>query len=995
MKFLFVAAMLCTLVNANANNYYFSFSVGNDSYTNAQAQNSLTPWKSLSKLNSFFSSLKPGDSVLFKRGDTFYGSFTISVSGTSAKPIVLSAYGTGADPVITGFSNVTAWTNIGGNIWESSSAISSLSTCNMVVINGVNTAMGRYPNSGYLSFQSHGGNTSITSNALSGTPNWTGAEVVIRSNRYNLDRSKITSQSGGTLTFSSISNTPINNFGFFIQNDSRTLDQQNEWYYDPGTKKLRIYSSSIPANVQAATVDRLVAANGSYVTFNGLSFSGANTYAFTADVSMTGLSVLNSSISYCGNDAVYLAGSSHFTLLNSTISNVNNSAVNLYYANSYPTIRNNTIINTAIFPGMGQTNAGRYTAVLSTGKNLIFEYNTIKNTGYIPLNFAGDSLLIKNNFIDSFAFVLDDGGGIYTWNNSGTQTYHGIVVTGNIILNGIGAGNGTNDPTSLAAEGIYADDNSSNIVYSDNTIAHCANDGIFLHNAHEIELRNNTCFNNYTQLRAAHDNISVNAPIRNIMMYRNKFFSRLPDQDVFKFSTISNDISVFGTADSNYYARPLDDDYIFLTKPYPAIDPGLGLDLTKWKSTYNKDPHSKRSPKRITEYTLNALSGTNKISNGTFSSNIGGASCWNPSGSCTLSWDNTGQINGGSLKLSYSTASNGNTIVVINIGSVSASKNYILRYSIKGTKPSLSVGAYLRQTNSPWSNISPTKYSLANNTVVNQEVLFSSPTTESNASLVFQFNDVDGSFWLDNIELYEANVTITRPDDYIRFEYNAGKTNKVVALNGTYISADSTVYTNTVTLAPFSSVILLKETTQPLPLTFLSFDGKRTGNKIELEWRTANEVNTDYFDVLRSVDGIQFEKIGEVKANNTTGVFDYKATDDNPFPGKNYYKLKQVDLDGKYSFSKVITIAYLESTGISISPNPASNAIRVSLNIGACAGSADLFIHSVSGSLIKRMSVAVSSGAEILIDVSNLASGTYLLSLFCNNTTSTEKFVKQ
>ena len=107
---------------------------------------------------------------MFKRGDTFYGSLTIKNSGSSGNPITFSAYGTGAKPVITGFTAVTAWTNKGGNIWESTNAVSTLSTCNMVVVNGVNTPMGRYPNSdaaksGYLPFQSHSGTTSITSSS--------------------------------------------------------------------------------------------------------------------------------------------------------------------------------------------------------------------------------------------------------------------------------------------------------------------------------------------------------------------------------------------------------------------------------------------------------------------------------------------------------------------------------------------------------------------------------------------------------------------------------------------------------------------------------------------------------------------------------------------------------------------------------------------------------------------------------------------------------------
>src|SRR5665647_633270 len=247
MKKFFLLPLIIFGLTANATNYYISSS-GSD--TNNGTSTS-TPWKTLSKLNAYFSSLQPGDNVLLNRGDVFYGSINVIKSGSFGSPITIGAYGSGAKPVITGFTNVTSWTNLGRNIWESTSAVSTLPYTNMVSINGVNTAMGRYPNSGYLTYQSYSGNTSITSSSLTGTPNWTGASVVIRKNNYVTDVSPITSQSGGTLNYSSGSSAGGSaNYGFYIENDSRTLDVQNEWYYNPSTKKIDIYSTSSPTGVQ-------------------------------------------------------------------------------------------------------------------------------------------------------------------------------------------------------------------------------------------------------------------------------------------------------------------------------------------------------------------------------------------------------------------------------------------------------------------------------------------------------------------------------------------------------------------------------------------------------------------------------------------------------------------------------------------------------------------------------------------------------------------------
>src|SRR5664279_919094 len=194
-------AFIIVSLTANATTYYFSAS-GDDANNGTSPS---TPWKTLAKFNSIFSTKTAGDNFLFKRGDVFYGTITINKSAVAGSPFTLGAYGTGANPVITGFTAVTAWTNLSGNIWESTNAVSTLAKCNMVVINGVNTPMGRYPSTGYLTFQSHMATTSITSSSLNGTPNWTGAEVVVRSSQWTLDRSKIISQSGGTLNMAASS----------------------------------------------------------------------------------------------------------------------------------------------------------------------------------------------------------------------------------------------------------------------------------------------------------------------------------------------------------------------------------------------------------------------------------------------------------------------------------------------------------------------------------------------------------------------------------------------------------------------------------------------------------------------------------------------------------------------------------------------------------------------------------------------------------------------
>ncbi len=112
MKYQITAILLLLLpssVNSYAATYYLSSSKGDDSRTVLQAQKSSTPWQSLARINSM--TLAPGDVVNLKRGDVFTGSLTVGQSGASGKPITYSAYGTGANPKISGFTTLSTWTN--------------------------------------------------------------------------------------------------------------------------------------------------------------------------------------------------------------------------------------------------------------------------------------------------------------------------------------------------------------------------------------------------------------------------------------------------------------------------------------------------------------------------------------------------------------------------------------------------------------------------------------------------------------------------------------------------------------------------------------------------------------------------------------------------------------------------------------------------------------------------------------------------------------------
>jgi len=809
-----IILMVLSLSNTlNARNFYFSTSIGDDSRTVAQAQNPLTPWKTLNKLNSFFPSLLAGDSVLFKRGEVFDGKIIVTKSGTATAPIVLSAFGTGSKPVINGFTTLSGWTNLGGGIWQAAAPYCKASL-NMVTLNDVPQAIGRYPNEGYLTFESANGTTSITDNQLASSPNWTGAEVVIRKTHWVIDRNVITNHTGTVITYSTGSDYPgLPGYGYFIQNDPKTLDKIGEWYFNPVNKNFQFYFGSGNPSlylVKASKVDTLVYINNrSNIKYDNLSFQGANFASFLINNSQN-ITIQFCEILYSGTDAILASNTANLTCKNSLINHSNNDAfaIDTYGGTSVRTLVSDNIIkNSGLIPGMGGNGDGKNFALSIQSEKSIIQNNYVDSCGYLGIVFTGDSTVVKNNVVNHFCMVKDDGSGIYTYIETPSVIYYGRKVLNNIVLNGFGAPAGTSDMIP-AASGIYLDGYTQNVLASGNTVSQCSLAGIYIGwYAKNLTIRENVLFNNLYQFKVDNKNTSTS----NLTIRKNIFFTKSTNQQLFSFlSTVNNyQIGQLGSFDSNYYIHPYGDDAVVRMK-YLIGGKQFSEAITYegWKSY---DLHARKDPISMPDYTLNSLVGSNKFSNGNFNTNILGAGI-GYAGTATISWDNTGKLDGGCLKLTYTTlaTSSNETNVKMGVGEVSSNKNYILRFSSLGTTANKAVNVHLRQPVSPYIYLAPIQYMGITTTRTDKELLFSSPVSQSSANLYFVFSDVNGTSYLDNVGFYEADVDITDPDSTILFAYNDTNINKVVPLDGTYVSADSTLYTTSITLLPYTSMVLLK-----------------------------------------------------------------------------------------------------------------------------------------------------------------------------------------
>ncbi len=808
MKTIISVLFVFLLHTVSATPYYFSSTSGDDSRTATQAQNPSTPWKSIAKLNSFFASLQPGDNIFFKRGETFYGTISITKSGTSASPIVIGAYGSGNKPIITSLVTLSGWTanpNYPG-VYESSANTAFGTSVSILLLNNVQKATGRYPNAtaangGYLTLDSHSGLNSITDNELPSSPNWNGAEVVIRTNHWTIDRSLITSHSGHTIDYkNSTFIAARDGYGYFIQNDIKTLDVLGEWYFNPATKKISVFFGSAGPGgytTQAATNDNVISSSkASYVVLDNLQIKGSNLETININ-NGSNMVVQNCDVSFAGTDGVVASGT-NFKIENCTITNSNNDGIDVSTGNN-SIVRNNTVTNSYTMAGMGLSGNGQGSGIRNCAGGLI-EYNRVINTGYIGIQVGGDNAKIKNNYIDNFGYVKDDGGGIYT-SNGLNKTNKGRVISGNIIMNGIGAPLGT-DSDKSSMQGIYMDDNTNGVEIIGNTVSNC-NLGIQLHNSRNVVVSENTLYNNLSsQLYMKHDNLGD--PLTGHTITNNIFFSKYLSQLASSVTSIANDLANIGKLDSNYYARPIDDGttiYTAYTNSGGAQTSGI-YDLNGWKSLYNFDNKSKSSAKQIEPYTVTSTNGANKYVDGSFNTSTTKNNVW--ANSCSLSWANSGMLDGGYLKVVPSATGSS---IVVSVGALSTSKKYVLKFSVKGAGMA-SIAANLRAAS--YQPITQLKYWAIGTARSDNEMLFTPLANESNGSLVFTL-DAKQTYYIDNIQLLEAVATPTNPDDSLHFLINPSTSDKTISLSGNYVDVKNNKYSNSIVLKPYTSAVLIRD----------------------------------------------------------------------------------------------------------------------------------------------------------------------------------------
>ena len=188
-----------------------------------------------------------------------------------------------------------------------------------------------------------------------------------------------------------------------------------------------------------------------------------------------------------------------------------------------------------------------------------------------------------------------------------------------------------------------------------------------------------------------------------------------------------------------------------------------------------------------------------------------------------------------------------------------------------------------------------------------------------------------------------------------------------------------------------------------LPVTLVNFVGTKQLSGNELSWTTATEINNQGFELLRSADGINFSKLQFIasKANNgnSSSNLTYSFIDKLSLTTSNYYRLKQIDKDGKTTFSSIVLLKGNKVNKLVLTtlyPNPATDKLNV-LIASPKADNVTILVTDISGKILLKQVVQIVNGeSNIQLNINSLTKGNYVIKVTCDDgcETATSKFIK-
>lgn len=185
--------------------------------------------------------------------------------------------------------------------------------------------------------------------------------------------------------------------------------------------------------------------------------------------------------------------------------------------------------------------------------------------------------------------------------------------------------------------------------------------------------------------------------------------------------------------------------------------------------------------------------------------------------------------------------------------------------------------------------------------------------------------------------------------------------------------------------------------TPVLPIELLAFTATYENYSVILEWATASQKNNSFFTVERSKDGVNFEEVEKINGAGTVSyVVDYLAYDKKPYQGISYYRLKQTDLDGRFTYSSIVSVNVTDDAvgNLVLMQNPVDDQLQFSF-ISNFKGSSIMYVYDMAGRQIHSQTLQTNEGYNSNdIDVSSLPKGLYYITIINDRKVFKSKILK-
>ncbi len=799
--FLVAGSVALSVGHSTARTFYVSGS-GSDSHSIDQAQHSQTAWRTLDKVNSV--TFLPGDSLLFKRGEVFFGQLIIRSSGKESRPIFVGGYSVGAAPVISGAFRISSWKRSSGSIYSAPTQEEIFG----VFCNGVEQIPTRFPVSGLRTIGAEEVRNELHDQALEEADNyWKGGTVHIRTSRWTFEKRIISASHKGVLQFASpLEYAAASGWGYFIDGGLLSPDAAREWSFNSNTKTLFFWPPQTQdpnsLDVEGSIADYGIRfLNCSNVIVSGLKIFGQRVDGIRIDNSEQ-ITLSDICLENALTNGIHIASGSGLKLLDDTIRNANSCGI-LANKMQNSMITGTSLTNIGCIPGFAVSGNDAAIGIMmyDSSSSNILEHNNIDSTGYGGISCYGPDNTIRMNEVSNTCLVLDDGGAIYVWG----EKSKGTVVDHNIVENSLGSSQGTPYGTT-AAEGIYLDDRSYGISVSGNTVVN-ADDGIYLHNSMNDVIDSNTCYGN----REAQLSIECNLPDKLRSQIPNRILSNIlcscnENQFCVKMETESEASSVAEFSSNSYY-NPFVDNVVLVIQP--STGPKI-YTLQKWRANYPGDSGAKGAAAWAAGKESVAVTGPELIKNGDFESGISGWNAW--PGSCSIDYNKNSIFSGGCLKARFTGEPRSQTALVYSQPfQLSKGEYYQVSFSAAAIKNS-SIGIDAIQAHEPYANLGLDRFFEIDNKPRRLSIIFKCTMIDPVSRIDLRIPSSDSICWIDSVSMHLVKVSSPNPDEYVKLLVNKGNSGFLMnAGAGNYRTPEGAVVSKELKVPLFHSVLLVSQ----------------------------------------------------------------------------------------------------------------------------------------------------------------------------------------